>query len=68
MHVAHTIGKLNAMLWLSLIYLVLGGLAAPLCRQRLRRSGGARQPQDGNATIAGTEALQYSRGGKLPTA
>jgi hypothetical protein len=68
MHVAHTIGKFNAMLWLSLIYLILGGLAAPLCRQRLRRKGGAQQLQDGSATIAEAQSLQYSRDGKVPTA
>ena len=68
MHVAHTIGKLNAMLWLSLIYLILGGLAAPLCRQRLRRKVGGQHPQEGSVTSTGAQSLQYSRNGKVPTA
>lgn len=67
MHVAHTIGKFNAMLWLSLIYLILGGLAAPLCRRRLHGKGGTQHPQDGSATLAAAQPLQYGREGKVPT-
>lgn len=54
MSVAHFFGKLNAALWLSLIYLILGGLAAPLCRQRLRHSRGTRQPEPADA-----QSLRY---------
>jgi len=68
MHVAHTIGKFNAMLWLSLIYLILGGLAAPLCRQRLRHNSAARHPQDGSTPATRAQPVQYSRDGKVPTA
>lgn len=60
MFVAHSIGKLNAMLWLSLIYLVLGGFAAPLCRQRLRRRRDTQQPERGDVTTAEAQPLQYA--------
>jgi rubrerythrin len=60
MFVAHAIGKLNAALWLSLIYLILGGFAAPLCRQRLRRKGATGQPETAGTRAAAAQSLQYA--------
>jgi|SRR6185437_11093165 len=67
MYVTHFIGKLNATLWLSLIYLLLGGFAAPLCRQRLRRKRGAQQPQQISVKAGEAQPLPYL-GAKDPTA
>jgi rubrerythrin len=42
MELIHSLGSVNAALWLSLIYLTLGWIAAPSCRRRLRPAGGPR--------------------------
>lgn len=60
MHVVHGIGKINALFWLGLIYLTLGGFAAPLCRRRLQRVRHDRELQYPDLIPTQNRPLQYA--------
>jgi rubrerythrin len=50
MELIHSIGKVNAALWLSIIYLFLGWIAVPSCRRRLSPARGAHAGPSGQSS------------------